>query len=99
MIDVLVRLVDSFVCFIRTGLTEFANGFISRLAALAAFLIAQLPDMPNVPAMPSEFTTALGWVAWVFPVGTVVTIFAFIVGAWIAWQVVALIFRWAKLLS
>jgi hypothetical protein len=52
--------------------------------------------MPTMPGVPSGVTTAAGWVAWVFPVGTAVNILAFMITAWIVWQIIALALRWAK---
>jgi hypothetical protein len=75
------------------------HGFLHALGALLDGAIALLPGMPTLPAMPGPMVTALGWVSWAFPVGTVVHIFGFIAGAWLLWQVVAALMRWLKLLA
>jgi hypothetical protein len=97
VIGLLTTIVALFVCWVQTGVTLVINALVSALGTLLALLIAADPiDMPDPPALPAPFTTALGWVAWVFPVSTAVSILTFLIGAWLAWQVIAIGLRWAK---
>ena len=99
MIDLLSRLLEGFVCFVQTGATLVVNAVIAALGAFVGLLVAAMPvAMPDLPALPSQFATAAGWVAWFFPVATVVQILAFFLTAWLAWQAVAIGLRWAKAL-
>jgi hypothetical protein len=80
------------------ALVAVANLVIAGLAAFVQGIIDLSPvSFPDIPDWPAPMETALGWIAWVFPVGTVVQILAFVVVAWLAWQLVALGLRWAKL--
>lgn|SRR5881392_93165 len=97
MIALLQQIVSFFVCWVETALVTILNALIAALGALLALLISLDPiDMPAPPTLPAPMTTALGWVAWVFPVGTAVSILVFFVTAWIMWQVVLIGLRWAK---
>jgi hypothetical protein len=99
VIGLLQSIVDFMVCWIQTGATLAANGIVFALGILLAGLVAASPvDMPAPPTMPTAMTDVLGWVAWVFPVGTAVSILAFFVTAWIAWQIIALVLRWVRAL-
>jgi hypothetical protein len=83
-----------------SALVDGVNLVIAGLAAFVQFLVDADPiSFPSVPAWPSAMTTAYAWIAWVFPVGVVIDILAFVVVAWLAWQLVALGLRWAKLTS
>lgn len=75
------------------------NAFIVALAALIGTALSAMPGMPDLPAVPDQVTEVAGWVAWVFPVGTLIDILAFSVTAWVAWQAVVLLLRWAKATS
>ena len=88
MIALLTTIVELFVCWVETGVTLVINALVA----------ADPIDMPDPPELPAAFDTALGWVAWVFPVATAVEILAFLITAWIAWQVIAIAMRWAKAL-
>lgn len=97
MIALLQTIVSLFVCWVQTGVTLVVNAIVAALAALLTALVAADPvNMPALPTLPAPFTTALGWVAWVFPVGTAVDILAFLLTAWLAWQVIAILLRWVK---
>jgi len=74
------------------------NLIIEAVASFVQALIDADPiSFPGIPDWPDAMTTAYGWVAWVFPVGVVIDILAFVLVAWLAWQLVALGLRWAKL--
>lgn len=92
----LEALVTNLVCWIQTGLVRALNFVIASLGALLAAVAGLMPDMPAMPERPSQFDTALGWMNWVFPVGTVVQVLTFLVGAWLIWQGVVIALRWAK---
>lgn len=84
---------------IEAALVSALNAIIAGLGAAVSGLLSLLPDMPALPTLPAAFTTAEGWVAWVFPVGTVVDILVWATTVWVLWQGVSLILRWAKALS
>ena len=54
---------------------------------------------PALPDPPQALVTAEGWVAWVFPVGTVLQILGFTLAVFLLWQLVAIGLRWAKALD
>ena len=107
MIALLQTIVDLFVCWVQTGATLVFNAVIAAIAFVIAAAVAILPDLPDFPDAPAWLVGTgvdgdngvLGWVAWVFPVHQAVLIFAFIVTAWIVWQLVAMAMRWARMLS
>lgn len=72
------------------------NGIIAALGSLLSALISLLPELPGLPTPPAALLMAEGWVAWVFPVGTLLDILAFVLVMWLLWQGVALALRWAK---
>lgn len=90
--DVLAQL----VCWIMTALVLTLNLLLAAIGLLLEGAVFLLPDMPTLPALPSEFATALAWVNWFFPVGTAVSIVTFLLTAWVLWQTVVLLLRWAK---
>lgn len=75
------------------------NIVIAALASVLQTLFDLLPDMPALPDPPTAVTTAESWVAWFFPVGTVVDILVFTLTMFLLWQAVALALRWAKALG
>lgn len=72
------------------------NAIIAALGAVLEPLVELLPEMPALPSMPDGFVTAYGWVAWFFPVGTVLDILAFTLTVWLLWSLVVIALRWAK---
>lgn len=99
MIGLLTEIVNLFVCWVRTGVTDVINAIVIALAAVVSTVIGLMPDIPTPPSMPDAMTTALSWIAWFFPVGTVVDIFAFLAAAWLIWLGVSVILRWAKAIA
>lgn len=95
----LESLVTNLVCFIETAAIRVFNLFIAAVGALIGALAAVLPDMPDMPERPAAFDTALGWINWIFPVGTAVEIIGFLITAWLIWQGVAIALRWAKAIN
>jgi hypothetical protein len=103
LFDPIVRLLDAFLCyvkqfifFIADALIWTANMIVLALATLLAPLLDTMPDIPTAPTMPTEMTQVLGWIAWVFNIGALLDFLSFIVVAWVIWQFVALVLRWAK---
>lgn len=76
-----------------------ANMLIAGIALAIGGILTVLPNMPTLPSLPSAFTTAEGWIAWFWPVGTTVDIFGFILTAWLIWMGVSIGLRWAKALN
>jgi hypothetical protein len=75
------------------------NALIAAIGAVLSVLFSILPTMPDLPDLPDAITTAESWVAWFFPVGTVVDILTFVAAMWLLFQIVALVLRWAKATS
>lgn len=96
MISLLTSLVQHFVCWVQTGVTDTINAVVVALALVVGTVVGLMPDVPDAPSLPGPMQTALQWVAWFFPVGTLVAAFAFIAGAWLIWLGVSTILRWAK---
>jgi hypothetical protein len=86
------------ICWIRTGVTDVINAIVIALAAIVGTVTGLMPSIPSAPDLPAPMTTALGWIAWFFPVGTLVDIMAFLAAAWLIWLGVAAIMRFAKAL-
>lgn len=78
---------------------EAVNAVVVALGALLAGLAAVLPGFPALPAVPTEMRTVLSWVAWVFPVSTLIAILVWVAGIWLAWFGISIVLRWAKVLS
>lgn len=81
---------------IQAAIIATINAVITALADVITGLLSVLPDMPALPTLPSEFTTAEGWVAWFFPVGTVADILVWGTTVWVTWTAISLVLRWAK---
>lgn len=77
-------------------LVEAVNGLIAALGSILQALVTALPEMPALPAPPAALVTAESWVAWAFPVGTLLDCLAFTLAMWLLWQAVAIALRWAK---
>ena len=75
------------------------NALILALGTIVGALFAVLPDLPALPALPDAFLLAESWVAWVFPVSTLLSILTWTLVVWLVWQVVAIALRWAKALA
>ena len=96
MISLLQSIVDHFVCWVQTGVTDVINAVVIALAALVGVVVALMPDIPAAPSLPTPLTTALSWVAWFFPVSTLIDILAFLAAAWLIWIGVSAALRWVK---
>lgn len=72
------------------------NALIAALGATVAALVAILPEMPALPDPPAALLTAEAWVAWAFPVGTLLDCLAFSVTVLAVWYLVVIALRWAK---
>jgi hypothetical protein len=84
-------------CYLLYAGKAVVNAIVIALATAAQFAINAIPvNVPDSPSMPAPVTTALGWIAWVIPVGTIFSILAFALTAWVAWQVAVIILRWVK---
>jgi hypothetical protein len=75
------------------------NALILALGSVLAALFALLPDLPALPEVPAALILAESWVAWVFPVGTLLDILVWTLTVWLIWQGVAIALRWAKALG
>ena len=81
---------------IETLAIRALNALIAGLGAVLQALVSLLPDMPELPEPPDALIMAESWVAWVFPVGALLTILAFVLAMYLLWQAVAIALRWAK---
>lgn len=102
----LFNLVSQILCWVKQigamVLNACIDGFNAVIAAIASAIgaiLSTLPAMPSPPTLPSWFTTAEGWAAFFWPVGTTVDAFAFIFAAWLVWLGVSLLLRWARAIS
>ena len=100
LLQALYDFLAQLVCWIMTALVLVLNLLIAALGALILFFVDLLPSMDDaesgIPGVPEQFETAGGWINWVFPVAQVLLLLEFIFLAWITWQVVLLVLRWAK---
>lgn len=107
VINWLICIFLGFFYLVADGIIWALNMTITGLALIVAGVLAVLPAMPalplaevdGAPALPGGLSTAAGWVAWFWPIGTTVDIFAFIIAAWIVWLGVSIALRWAKALN
>jgi hypothetical protein len=99
MIALLTQLVSKFVCWIETAVVVVFNGLLTAIGTIIGALLAVMPTIPDPPALPGAMTTALSWIAWVFPVGTMISVFAFMFAAWLLWFVVSIVLRWARAIA
>lgn len=75
------------------------NAWIQGLADFVNAVIGLMPNFPTPPSEPSWFTDTAGWVAWFWPVDQVVLIIGVILTASLAWFVVSIALRWAKVVE
>jgi hypothetical protein len=99
MISLLSQIVLKFVCWIETGIAAVFNQFIIYVAAIVSVIANLMPAMPSVPTLPGWASTGISWVAWFFPVGTLLNVLTFLILAWVIWIGVATILRWLKVVE
>jgi len=92
-------MIDAFLGAIVSIVVGAVNALLAAIGAILSVIVAALPDMPDLPELPAPFVTAESWVAWFFPVGTLLDILAFWLAMWLLWQITALVLRWAKALG
>lgn len=79
------------------GIITAINAIVAGLAAFVQGLLDGISvGMPTAPTLPSTFSDILSWVAWVFPVHTVVQIAIFYAAAWIMWWLLSIALRWVR---
>jgi len=96
VISLLQRIVDSFVCWVLTGIVTAVNFLVAGLAAIVSGLLAVMPPMPDLPTTPDWIVQGYAWGAYWFPVGFLVTLLAMYYGFWAAWFVISIPLRWGK---
>lgn len=96
MITLLQRIVDTFVCWVQTGVVLALNFVLAALGLLIEGLLLLCPPMPTLPSVPSQMIEGAGWVAWFFPVHQLVLILVFVISAQVIWWGVSIGLRWAK---
>jgi hypothetical protein len=77
-------------------LIQAFNLVIIGFAVMAAALWSLLPSFPSAPAPPSGGVA--GALAWIAPIGTIVTGFSLLVSCWIAFSVIKVALKWVKAL-
>lgn len=102
----MLGVLEQILCYIRqigalvaNGVVGVINDFLAAVAFVIEEGIALLPEFPELPAVPEQFATGLSWVAFFFPLDTVVLIVAFEAVVFVAWHAVAWALRWAKVIS
>lgn len=92
--------------FVLYGLIVAFNSVISTLAFLINGLLAVLPDLPDPPdwggtELPggASISDVLGWVNFIIPVPTILEIFATVGATFFLVYSVAIILRWAKVMT
>jgi len=88
--------VGDFLRSISNAVVRALNYLIEEFASILQALFDALPDLPDLPDRPDAMITAQEWVAWVFPVDTLVDILAFVAAMWLLWQGVVVVLNWAK---
>lgn len=96
MISLLQEIVDTFVCWVKTGAVEAANWVVAGLGAIIEGFLALMPDMPDLPDRPDWISTGFTWVGYWFPVGYLLEVMAFVFVLWVAWSLIRIPLRWAK---
>lgn len=96
ILNAIFEFLSQLVCWIMTALVLTLNLLLAALGGLIAALAELLPPMPDTPSVPSQITLVADWIAWFFPVGTVIDILVFLLAAWLLMQVVLIVMRWAK---
>jgi len=96
MLDFLRQIVETFVCWVQTGVVLALNATISGLGALWSAIVDQLPDMPDYPELPSWADDSIVLlnqivdVAWLIAyMATFLTLFLILIGF-------MALFRWLK---
>ena len=69
---------------------------LAGIAGLWTVAISALPDMPTPPSWSFLDSRVIGIVAWMFPLGALVTTISLLLTLYVAWQGVAALLRWGK---
>jgi hypothetical protein len=86
-------------------IASFVESVIQALLDTFAAMVVAIIDvwpipMPGLPSLPDEALTAYGWALWTpLPIVSAFTLFAFLISVEIAWQVIAVALRWAKVIE
>jgi len=96
-----ISLLKSILCVLRNlvlgvlwVITEAINLLIAAVGFLAGALVDALPELPGVPDGGSP--KAIAWLAWGFPVATVLAAFAAMLLAYGLFLVARIALRWVK---
>lgn len=88
-----------FASWLLSGIVTLVQTILDALATAASAILSLLPAMPSLPSLPTPFITAESWVAWFFPVGTVVDVLATVLTLWVIWFVAAIGLKWARIIG
>jgi hypothetical protein len=72
------------------------NGIIIALGGFIDVISALLPGMPATAGPPNSLV--LGWILWIYPLGTAVGVLSAVITLWIALLGVRIALRWVKAL-
>ena len=79
---------------VLVALVTAGNLLIAAVGGLIGVLFLLLPDMPTAPTVDGGH--ALGYAAWLFPVGTGLALLASFTAAYVLFLVIRIGLRWAK---
>lgn len=97
MIDLLRELINIVVQFhklVLWAIISAVNLVIAAIGALASAVMDLLPTMPAPPSGPDD--NVIGWLLWIVPIGPLLTGLAIFVACWLAYLVIRVPLRWAK---
>lgn len=97
----MISLLGKILCVLRNlvlgvlwALCELVNLVIAGLGAFIALVVGLLPAVPEVPT--SAPPKAVGWLAWGFPVATVLGAFGLMLTTYGIFLLARIALRWVK---
>lgn len=96
VLEAILCAVQKIGCWIIDGIVAGVNLLIAGLAAAVQLLLDNQIPFPDLPAIPAFITTATGYLAWFFPVSTLLDVLAFVLTAQLLWWVISIGLRWAR---
>ena len=102
----MISLLEHILCWVKqfgamvlSALVDVVNLIVTGFAAaLQAVLDNQIP-FPALPDVPTHLQTAAAFVAWFFPVATLLQVLATFGTLTLAWTFVAIALRWGKVVE
>jgi hypothetical protein len=72
------------------------NGIIVAIGGFVDVISALLPNMPAAVGPPNS--AVLGWILWIYPLGTALGVLSAVITVWIALLGIRIALRWVKAL-